>query len=428
VARPSPKHPRTAPAWRHPPLYYGWTIVGTLGLTELISWGIVYYAFSVMLAPMQAELGWGRAHLTGAFSLALLCSGIAAVPVGRLLDLYGARWLMTIGSCGATLLVVAWAQVDSLLSLYLVWIGLGVAMAAILYEPAFAVVATWFDRKRQHALTVLTLGGGLASVVFVPLTTALVERLGWRPALMVLAAVLGLGTIPLHALILRRHPHDLGLVPDGAGEPSAVSSERAGRKPGVHVRAALRGATFWWIAIAFAASVFASVAVNVHLIAFLTERGYGAGFRATAAALLGGAQLPGRVVFAPLSRWFSRRQLATTLLLLQAGAVLCLVAVPSTYGIVLFTILFGVGSGALTPTRAALIADVYGVAQYGSINGALALATTIARALGPVSAGLLYTVSGSYLPLWWALIGLTLLGTIAMTRVQQPDVAVGDGA
>src|SRR6266568_6088674 len=110
-------------------LYYGWVLIVTLGLTETISWGVLYYAFSVFLAPMEAELGWSRAATTGAFSLALVISGIGAIPVGRWLDHRGPRLLMSVGAGAGTLLVMAWSQVTDLTVFYLVWSGIGLVMA-----------------------------------------------------------------------------------------------------------------------------------------------------------------------------------------------------------------------------------------------------------------------------------------------------------
>ena len=94
---------------RHGRVYYGWVLLVAVSITEVVSWGILYYAFTVFIAPMQAELGWSREALTGGYSLALLCSGIAAVPVGWWLDRHGPRWLMTAGSCLASCLLLAWS-------------------------------------------------------------------------------------------------------------------------------------------------------------------------------------------------------------------------------------------------------------------------------------------------------------------------------
>jgi MFS family permease len=202
----------------------------TLGITETASWGILYYAFTVFVTPMEAELGWSRAAITGAFSLALLVSGAAAVPAGHWLDRHGPRLLMTLGSCAATLLVLAWAAAGDLAAFYLTWAGIGVAMAAVLYEPAFATVAVWFDRRRTQALAVLTLIAALASTIYVPLAAWLVQAQGWRSALVTLALVLGATTIAPHALLLRRRPEDLGLRPDG--RPTADGGRPRAPHPG----------------------------------------------------------------------------------------------------------------------------------------------------------------------------------------------------
>src|SRR5215207_11232045 len=129
-----------------PSLYYGWYIAITLAITETISWGIIYYAFTVFILPMEAELGWSKAQLTGGFSLSLLVAGGLAFPVGAWIDRHGSRLIMTLGSILASLLIVAWSQVTDLNMFYLIWVGLGVCAATVLYEPAFAVVATWFER------------------------------------------------------------------------------------------------------------------------------------------------------------------------------------------------------------------------------------------------------------------------------------------
>ena len=160
--------------------YYGWYIAITLALTETISWGILYYAFSVFLAPMEADLGWSRAELTGGFSLALLVMGAMAFPVGMWIDRHGARLLMTVGSIAATLLVIAWSQVTSLTAFYLIWTGIGVCAATVLYEPAFAVIAQWFRMRRSFALAIITFAAGLASTIFLPLSDALLRGFGWR--------------------------------------------------------------------------------------------------------------------------------------------------------------------------------------------------------------------------------------------------------
>ncbi len=378
---------------------YAWVVLATLALTETVSWGILYYGFAVFLVPMEREFGWSRATLTGAFSLALLVSGLAAPFVGRLLDRLGPRLPMTVGSLAATILLLAWSRVEQVSTLYVVWGCLGLAMALVLYEPAFATVAKWFERRRRLAITLLTLVGGLASIVFTPLQTWLVHELGWRTALVALALLLAAVTVLPHALLLRAAP---------------AAPPRAGRESEVDARAALRTVTFWSLTGALTLAAFVTVTVNVHLLPALLGRGYEPGFAATATGLVGLMQIPGRVLVAPLGRWFSDRLLTTAVFALQGGALLVLlVAGHRPAGVLAFVALFGMANGMITIVRAARPAELFGSAAYGAIVGTMTLPVTLARAAAPLGAGALYTLFGRYEPVWWGLVALGVLSALA---------------
>src|SRR5438067_6859660 len=209
---------------------------------------------------MQAEMGWSRGDMTGAFSLALLLAGLAAIPVGRWLDRHGPRLAMSIGSVVASVLVLAWSQVSSLPQLYLIWAAIGLAMSTTLYDPAFATAARWFDRRRTQAITVITLMAGFASTIFIPLAGWLVEAQGWRQSLITLAAVLAIGTIAPHVLLLRRAPQDLGLHADGSAPHRETA--RPGTSPSMNVGDAVRHASFRWLTIAFWLATIATAALR----------------------------------------------------------------------------------------------------------------------------------------------------------------------
>lgn len=377
-------------------VFYGWKLVVGLSWTELISWGILYYAFSVFITPMRRQLGWSTAEITGALSVGLLIAGVAAIPAGRWVDRHGTRWLMTLGSCLAAGLVVAWSRVSDLGAFYLVWIGIGLAMSAVLYEPAFAVIAVWFRRRRDRALTVLTFVAGLASVIFLPLTNWLVEAFGWRTALDALAILLAIGTIPVHALLLRHRPSDIGSSPDGhSGEHSAEIAVK--RESSIPAREALRDETFWWITAGFVLAILAATAVTVHLVPYLISRGYSSGYAASMAGLVGIFALPGRLVFTPLGSRWPRHLVTGAIFACQTVALLVLLLVPGTVGVILFVALFGAGFGAITPARAALVAERYGPDHYASINSVLAFFLTGAKAVAPVGAALILGLGGYHL-------------------------------
>jgi sugar phosphate permease len=406
--------------------YYGWAIAGTLAVTETVSWGVLYYAFAVFLVPMQDELGWSRAAVTGAYSLGLLVSGLAAPLVGHWLDRHGPRGLMTIGSTAGTTLLLVWASVENLLAFYLVWVGLGLSMAATLYEPAFAVLAKWFERERARALLLVTLAGGLASTIFLPLSAWLVEAQGWRGALLALATVLALLTILPHALVLRRRPEDLGLLPDGLRptDPPRRETPRAPNAPsaeprGVSVGAALKGPAFWLLAGALSLGTLSQAAMYVHLIPYLAEAGYGLGSAATLTGLIGASQVLGRVVLTFLEDRLPRDAMMAGIFALQAAALVVLIGSQSPLGVLMFVLPFGAASGAVTISRALAVADFYGPAHYASIGGVVGMFVTGARTLAPVGAGAMSSALGGYAPVVWTLAAGSALASIAMFMAQR---------
>ena len=409
------RHPR----WWPSRFYYGWVLVAALGTTATVSYGILSYAFGVFIGPMGDELGWSKAEITGAFSLGSVVAGAAALPVGRWVDRHGARGTMTAGSVLATLLLVGWSQVETLPVFYALWALIGAASAAVLYEPAFAVIAWWFRADRGRALTALTFLGGFASVIFVPLAGRLVAAHGWRDALLWLAAIHAAITIPLHGFLLRRRPEDLGLEPDGASPALGPSLERSPQRPAercVPAAVAVRGREFRWLALAFALSTLVTTAVSVHLVPLLLERGFSLAYAGGALGLLGLMALPGRLVFTPLGTRWSRIGVTAAIFALGAAACVVLLSGTGPWAVWLFVALFGAGFGAITPARAALVMELYGPAHYGRISGALALVLALARAAAPVGASVVYTAgaggTGGY-DLVIALLGVLSAGSAA---------------
>lgn len=398
-------------------IYYGWWIVITLAVTETISWGVVYYAYSVIITTLEAEFGWSRAEVTGAFSLALLVSGAMAVPVGFYLDRYSSRGLMTLGSIAATLLLLAFSRVETLLQLYLVWIALGAIMATILYEPSFVVVAKWFQKRRSTALMVITLAAGFASTIFLPLTARLLTLYGWRQAMVWLAVLLAATTVPLHGLVLRRSPEEVGQHVDGITDapprkqPGSAASD-------LTVSQVLRRPLFWWLALALSIGSMAAIGIRVHIIPFLEDRNYSPEYAAWIGGLIGAMQVFGRVLYAPTGGRFSSSLMIILIFSLQAISLAVLWLVPSNIGIWTFVVLFGAVYGATTLARPALLADRFGAAQYGRISSIQYVFQTLATTSAPYLIALIYTAAGnSYQPALIALIVLSLLAVGAVTYV-----------
>jgi predicted MFS family arabinose efflux permease len=394
------------PALRRAHARDGWPLLWALATAQIVSWGAMYYSFSLFVVPMEAELGWSRAQINGALTLGLLTAGFAAYPVGAWIDRRGGRWLMTLGSALGTLLLAAWAFVESLFALYAIWVGLGLVLAATLYEPVFAVVTRIFPESYRRRITALTLVGGFASTVFIPLTQVFISALGWRDALIALAACNLLIALPVHALLLRDEAH--------GGSHTAPKS--GSQSPGGHdaLRRALKHPAFWGLAVCFTAYYTAFSAVSFHIIPLLTDRGVPIATIVAAVAIVGPAQVVARLIL-----FAARERLTTSFAGLAATilfplSVLLLIAFPASIAALFaFAACYGAANGTVTIVRGTVVPDFMWREGYGAINGALTLPTNIARALAPFAAALIWSASGRYDAVLWSVFGAGCAAALA---------------
>jgi len=401
--------------------YYGWQILGVLAITETLSYGMLIYAFSVFVVPLEQAFGWSRATITGAVTSSQLVAGLLAWPVGVWLDRHGARWLMTVGALWCGVWFALWGLVTAPWQHVAVWLALGVGMAAVLYEPAFVVVANWFNRKRSHALTVLTFVAGFAIIIATPTTEWLIRTLGWQMTTWAFAAVMVVVVAPLHAIWLRQWPSDVGQYVDGA--PEAVVGPVVSISA-VNVLVVLRDGAFWLLTLAFFAATCALVVMLQTFVPYLIDTGYTAQQAAWYAAIAGFLALPSRLFFTPLGAVVSRQAIATVLCVMQSLALVALVVLPGAWGVWSCIVLFGLSFGAITPARASLFADRFGVAAYGAISGVLALLLTAARAIMPLAVEVVRPLAGGYRPIYLVVGVVTALGALVILWVAPQHTTV----
>ncbi|MCM0674839.1 MFS transporter [Micromonospora phytophila] len=369
----------------------GWRVVAALAITSTIGYGTLYYAYAVLLSPMAAGLGASTTAVTGALTASVLAGAVMAIPVGRWLDRHGGRALMTAGSLTATALLIAWSQVQTIGQLYAVMIGIGITGAMVLYEPAFAVIVSWFTPdRRATALLAVTVVAGFASTIFMPLTGLLVAHFGWRGALLVLAVIHGAVTVPLHALTVRKRP------PSTAPTPAARTEHTQHQVTGA--RTAMRDPRFWILAATLVAQGAATSTIGVHLIGYLTSRGHPATFAATAAGLLGVLSVTGRLVLTGARRRLPVTTIVAAVFAIQAAAVFAMpLAAGTRVGAVIAITGFGLGFGIASLATPALLADRYATTAYATIAGRLAAPVTTAKAVAPLAAAALLHHGGYHL-------------------------------
>lgn len=384
-----------------------------LCITQITSWGVLYYAFPVALADITADTGWSASAATAAFSAGLLTSAAAGIPVGRWLDRWGPRRVMTAGSVLAVLATAGIATAPTFAWFLTAWVVAGLSMAALMYQAAFAALTGWYGPRRVRALTVLTLVAGLSSTIFAPLTSLLLGHLDWRATYLVLAAGLGLVTIPLHGFVLTLpwRPADV--------HPAA---ERASGT----VRAVVRSPDFLLLSAALTVSAFGMYAASLTLIPLLTDRGFTASLAATTFGLVGVGQLLGRLAFAHLVARTTPGRRTQLVLGGAAASIALLAAVPGPESVlVAAAVLLGAVRGAGTLLQATVVADRWGTTAYGALSGWFAAPITAAAAVAPWAGTAIAEGLDSYPAMLWILSGLVL--TAAGALVVWTRGAASDG-
>lgn len=351
-------------------------LIATFAVTQTIGYGVLSYSFSVLLPAIATDLHTSRAAITAAYTVSVLAAAAASIPIGRILDRYGGRILMTAGSALGAAAVLAWSRAHSGLGLYVAFALIGVASAASLYEAAFPVlVATVGPSRRTGAILAVTIVAGFASSIFFPLTGWLLDHQGWRRTLLILAVVLAATAIPAHAVS----------VP---GRRIHAASRPANRDTAL--REALHDKGFWLLTVAFVASGAAVGMLSIHLITYLTSRGLRATTAAGLAGLLGVLSVTGRITTSGFARRWSMTTVTATVFALQAaGATVLGLAGGSITGASAGIVLFGLGFGVATIARPAILADRYGTTAYASIAAAMAVPAIVIKAAAPVAAAAL---------------------------------------
>ena len=395
-----------------PPPPINLRLVGWLSLAQLISWGSIFYTFALVMAPVERDLGLSRAESSLAFSLALLVEGLLAYPVGRWIDRGHERVVMTGGSVLAGVCLLLQGSVTGMVGFYAVWAGLGAAMAAVLYTPAFAVVTRRFPLDFRRAIILMTFLGGLASTVFIPLSAWLMALWGWRHAFIALAALHLLVCAPLHALTLRGAPRPLPRV--AAADPQAVKG----------VTDFIFSAPFLLIGVFVVLLMAVTVALPAHMVSLLRENGLREVWVIAIPAAIGVIQVLGRL----LLYFFEHHvdpHLANRLIpcLIPLGLLALLAAPLSADGqmgaVLLFVLLYGLGNGMLTIVKGTAIAQYVNRDHVATLNGALGLPLALARAAAPLLLGLLWTAQAGYTHGLWLLLALSAVGVGALMLAQQ---------
>ncbi len=398
--------------------FYGWVIVAACTIIQLIQFGI-QYSFGVFFKPLIADFGWSRAATSGAFSLLMLCAGIAAIPSGWLADRLGPARVMA--ACGIIIgLALGLAsQVRELWQLYLVFGGLlGIALGGTMAITG-GLTARWFFKRRGLALGIVSSGIGLGTLIIPPVAERLISTFGWSTAYWVIGSAGGIITLAC-ALFLRRDPASIGLKPYGAEGPSRQPGGRVNNSPSyvpprsLTLRDAIRTRVLWIVALFYFSVNICVQVVLVHLVNYATDQGISTLTAATLISMIGIGGIIGRLTMGGVSDKIGTYNSLIIMCLLLMVSLVWLIFSREVWMLYVFAIFFGFAYGGEVPQMPLLIGNLFGLQAVMALTGATSAATRAGGALGSWAAGKIFDVSNSYL-IAFILTAVIAFGTLVIS-------------
>ena len=412
-------------------IFYGWWIVSAgIGVQVLLT-GLLMQAFGVYVSVLQADFGWSKTALSGAFSLQRIESGLLGPVQGWLLTRYGPRNVMRVGLVMFGIGFLLFSRIDSIVEFYLVFMLMAIGGSLGGFMAVITSLVNWFDRKRSTAMGIAYTGLSLGGLV-VPLVAWSLDSMGWRTTATIsgmLVLVLGL---PLTQLV-RTRPEDYGEYPDGV-DPATRRAQRAAagddseeeEEPEFTAREALRTRAFWFISLGHGVAVLMVSAVMVHLVVDLNEElGYSLQTAALVVALMTLLQTFGQVGGGFIGDRFDKRLLLTLTMLGHGSAIIVLAFATNYLMVLFFAIVHGIAWGVRGPILHSYRAECFGRASFAQVLGFSSMIVMFGMTLGPIFAGYLADETGDY-QLAFLILGIVAcLGSLLFAFATKPTPPAG---
>jgi len=377
---------------KKPRLFYGYVIVMAAFLVFVSMYGS-YFSYGVFLKPVLAEFGWSRATMSGAFALSMIIHGVLGIFMGKITDKIGPR--VVIATCGFFLGsgYLLMSQIHSIWQLYLFYgviIGIGISGG---WVCLLSTIARWFNLRRSTMSGIVLSGTGVGSLIIPPVATWLIDTYSWRTAFVLLALVL-LVIVFLAALLLKKDPSKMGLLP--YGETNQPKNGVKHIAEGYTLKESSRTPQFWLACSAFACLGFAMFMVNVHIIPQVTELGYSAATAATVLSVAGAASIFGRILMGHFADKLGNRKVMIFGFILLAISLFWLISSRELWALYLFSVIFGYAYGGVGASESPLIAWLFGLKSHGLIFGISDFFFTAGASIGPVLAGYIFDLTNNY--------------------------------
>jgi MFS family permease len=389
--------------------FYGYVIVLVSFTLQVLGWGL-FNSLGVFFNPLMTEFAWPRAVVSSAISFSILVSGIAGILQGGLSDRIGPRMTMTAGGCllGAGYLLMS--RVATVWQLYLLCgllVGLGVSGTDVVL---LSTTARWFVKKRGMMTGIIKVGTGAGMLIMPVIINGLITAYGWRTTFLVLGAVILFFYVACSQFLVR-DPGKRGLAPDGGKHENRFI--QTAPEGGMTLQGAARTVQFWTVCAAFFLVFFCALTILMHIVTHAIDLGISTANAATVLSVVGGASIAGRFVMGGAGDRIGNKAALVICFLCLVSSLVWLQLSNKLWMLLLFALVYGFAHGGFYALVAPLIADLFGTRSHGLILGIVLCIGTIGGSLGPVTAGYIFDITGSYGVDFGILTGMGIAGLIA---------------
>ena len=406
-------------------LFYGWWIVAAGMVILFVSSGIGFYGHGVILDPLRNQHGWSKATISSAITLYFFATGVFGLLIGRLIDKFGPKWFLVIGSLVMGSGFVFLSRISATWQLYAIYLFLAVGFSSTSLIPVNTLITNWFIRKRGFAMSLTNTGLSMGGIVLVPLAVYMISDWGLQVALPVLGAIFCVVIIPTALFFIKRRPSDLNQFPDGT-PPDDPGAQRSASPLNVETqmrvwtrRQAVRTVTFWAIVVAFLMALGGQIAFLVHQVSFLS-RYLGTAGAATAVSLTAGASIAGRLFLGTFVDRCDKRYVTMVCFLIQGVAVMALANYNHVVVLYLGTFAFGLTMGSIIMMQSLITGECFGLKSFATVSGIAGLFTMSGAAFGPMLAGYIYDVTDSYRMAFMIFAVLSILAMVVIWFARPP--------
>ena len=423
------------------PFYYGWIVVGASSTVVFARMAPAITTLTVLIFPMSQQLGWSRTLIAGSVSAGAIASLVLSPVVGWAIDRYGARPVLVVSVAGLGLAMVSLAWATAPFTFYLAFAAGRVVFHTSAPIGASTVAARWFIRKRGRAIGIIFLFGAIGGIVFTMVASLVVESHGLRATWIAIGLVVLVFSVAPSLLLVAERPEDIGLLPDGVEPDLAMPSTEDQRavRPGFSgeqaavitqvrrddddswtLREAVGTRTFWVLVSMGFTSFFVHTSIGVHMGAYFRDIGLGAISAALAVSLSWTVSAVFSVTWGWVTDRIEVRYAYSGMFLVQAGSTLYLILASGTLGVFLAAGFFGIVSAGFNVVPSVMYANYFGRSSLGRIRGLGEAGVLLGQGTGPVIAGILFEIQGSYSMIFWVFVALSLTCSLVVLKAKAP--------